>query len=972
MGIVVQKQTGTLSSLISGNQWYEVVNTSQVFPVNIGGSGVGYLNVETERFIDFTPSKAGNLQGVILALRFIGNDTTDDATYTIKLQEYTTSWVDRLTKTIDVSDLVPTGHMRFLAGLADFRFSSTYPITAAGGTWRFAISGTVGTPNPEIYFSENGSDEDHLFHIPYLSSTQTLGATDAVVVTDKITIDQNWAVGNFDSQSGSQSGLTSRTRYWSIYGCIPSVVDATDPKIYVPSTISANIDLEFKGSMLLSSHQTGLLIGEDEANPIPANRSVDVFWSGTGVSTKQGGLMTSELRNHAGANVGLFGTPPNNLYANLSEAATAGTAIIKVAGDVTGEWSIGNHVTIAGGESGGVTNRDFAKSEYKEIQSLAFAAGVTTITLTSNLVYDHVYLADIGTPVALHERNVTLRGVWTETYADTLHHLLIGGFVQSVGVAWDNVRHIHVEDVNFTAYTQEELDDIEVFWRGCHFHNCYNGPWVENCHASLTEVSDCSDSDTRVHATSYTLATTAYFEEVFGDCRFLRNLSVGRKINGVSVNGSRSLLIDGNYFSAYRSIRLALNTTGVVVTSNIHHKSRIGLFLTGCVGVYCGQNKYRDIYYLSASPTGDAGCFYFDSGTVNLGIVSEDDDFEDVGNIVYVGANGAFGELIIDNAKIGTITGTEVNESYREYWMPGTKFAFVNHDETAGQTKTTEQDGYLESTGTGLSDTTAYTTGAGKLAWRMHPAWTDAPYELDFKVPVDVADEPVTVQIRCKLKSTSYASGVHTPPRITVAGLGTTPVSASAAVDTTDWQLLSVTALPTRRGIMTATLHIKSDETGDDGGSPPIPLSAVYWDDAYLAYRGTMNLGGLDLQDDGGFPEYPITQLMVAGQVWGEKLIDNQDPGSFGAFFQDQLDGKMSEVLASLLVARGIGGLENAKIDNIVPHASGGGPGEARIRIWDSAANVGEEVTGLLHTFTQSADYDVDGVLTWYQLKREP
>jgi hypothetical protein len=147
------------------------------------------------------------------------------------------------------------------------------------------------------------------------------------------------------------------------------------------------------------------------------------------------------------------------------------------------------------------------------------------------------------------------------------------------------------------------------------------------------------------------------------------------------------------------------------------------------------------------------------------------------------------------------------------------------------------------------------------------------------------------------LASTNYATGTYVAPFARLRGLGITPVVASLGVVDTNWHLLTLSATPTRRGQLTLEIQGESDAVGVTGG---VPDSAVYYDGVFISYRTMQDLGDLDIGADGEPIKIPITQLQTPGQVWAEQTADNQEPNSFGKFFQDRLDVVLSTLEANI------------------------------------------------------------------------
>ena len=238
-----------------------------------------------------------------------------------------------------------------------------------------------------LMFSQNGSSQDNLFFIPYTDTQVAWTTSDTLVVTDQIEIDQDWDLPAKDVTSGTQSGLADRNRYMSIWCCAANLTDPTNPQLYVPPTLSADIDVTCEGSVYLSSRSSPLQIGDSESSPIPASRKVT--WTfGIETDRNKGFFSQSSTTTYGrGIYMSVFGTRPNIETAERTNAFAAGTDQLKVSGDVTSDWSIGDRLMLSGAQySAGGPNYDFRRTEMRSINGMSYSGGETTITLDSNVV----------------------------------------------------------------------------------------------------------------------------------------------------------------------------------------------------------------------------------------------------------------------------------------------------------------------------------------------------------------------------------------------------------------------------------------------------------------------------------------------------------------------------------------------------------------------------------------------------------
>lgn len=893
MALVVQKSAGGLAALVAGNEFYSTVAGLKICPTNNAYDQIN--GVGTPTYINFTPTAAEDFLGVILLLYNTQGDgsTARQRVITVELQEDSGGWVTRLTKTIDTNDLIPDNTWSRVYGLFDVRFDSTYTLTAAAATWRLKIYHD-GTGSGTFYLGRSeSSGDDNIFHIVYSDTQVSLTSSDVLVLTDKITLDDNLTLEKIDTDSGTQNGMSTRSRYYSIYGCIPDTTRGTIPQIYVPSSVAADYTLTLKGIFFLSSYQTGLLAGEDSDNPIPAARAFTVDFSDVS-STNQAGFKAGTISTSSGklAGIKLYGTEPTTKWVTLNDDAASGQADIKVDGDLTATWSAGDTVMIAGAQyTNAQMYRDYLYNELRIIDSMAHAGGVTTITLTVNLTYNHYVESGMNVYVINHARNVIIQGkdgTWNqESYTDIRGGFIIAEYVRFEHIYYNYIIYNYIKDKSSTQLTASQSS-----FKGCQFHNC-TYPVYFSIDQTSPQITYCADSNSN---TGTTIRPYLIYLSGVKNATISNNVLQGRGYAGVYIAKGSGNTITGNYFSTQYGIMFYLGATGVVVNNNQFLRCRVGLYLNGCGTITGSGNKYRKIYYngnYASTSEATHGCYCINGP--NTSITFTDDDADDCFAFVVCIADSGIDAAFINTTLGSTWTDDVVNEggaTYRSGWIPGTEIKFQDYDTTAGNCRAWFTDGYVVACGTALTDTRSRTAGAGMKAWRFERYWTNLPVELELAFPIGVVNEPVTVTIYCYIGADAYDAGVSVAPTLSLEGAGvTTPVTDTA--DETahgEWQLLSVSATPTETGRMTITLSTETDASGSD--------SHVYWDDLYIGYRSIMNLGALDLPYRGLPISPPISSNLVAADVWAELRSANVVAGSMGETMS-QLDTNVDQVLST-------------------------------------------------------------------------
>lgn len=884
MAIVVQKSAGNLSSLIASNEFYATVASLKKMPTTAAWATIN--NSGSPIYINFTPTAAQNFKGIILQLYNGQGDgsTVRQRNIVVELQENSGGWITRISKTLNTDDVIPDNTWSRIMGIVDFRFASTYALTAAAATWRLKIYHD-GTGSGTFYLqrSENSGD-DNIFHIVYSDTTASLTSSDVLVLTDKITMDQNLTLEKVDAQSGSQNGNSTRSRYYSIYGCTPNTTDGTVPQIYAPSSVAGDYTLSMKGCFYVSSYQVGLLVGEDGNNPIPAARTFTVDFNDVS-STNQAGFKASGISTYYGKQAGieLWGTIPTTKWTTLAANAASAQADIVVDSDVTSDWNNNDWLEISGAQyTSGQMYRDYCYNEYRQIQSMSYAAGPdeTTITLTANLDYNHYVQTSMSVYVCNTARNIVWKGkdgAWNqESYTD-----IRGGYIKAQGVRIEDVYETFISYNLTKDRSASQKAAAKTSFDGCHFHDVGYPVYLSRDQmASEIKGCACSSSVTGTSLTNYEVYLTSS-----KDVTIDGNVFAARSYAGVYMTSGYGHTITNNHFGCQYGVMAYLSVAGLTVNGNEFLRCRCAFYLSGVGSMNGNGNKFRKCYYngnYGAATETNHGCYFFNSP--NGAVYTEDDDADDCHSFVCGVADSGIVHAI-KNATLGsTWTDDVVSEAgatYRSGWLPETEVKFEDYDITNGDCRAWFTNGYIRSTGTGLADTTGRTTGAGMKAWRFEPYWINQPLEMELAAPVGVANEPITITVYVKLNHLNYAAGVYVAPKLEISGLGMTgnTLSASADVTTTGWQLLVVSGTPTSVGQINIKLSTETDASGSD--------SYVYWDDMYVSYQTPVDLGTLDHVYHGLPISPPVSVVMTARNIWAEQMSDNRITGSIGEAIRD-------------------------------------------------------------------------------------
>jgi hypothetical protein len=875
MSVVVQTGTGNLSTMT----WYEAVSSSNLFPLNTGASGTGMFSISgTTRYIDFTPSSAGNLKGVVLALVITDAANVSAASITVKLQENTGSWVDRLSVTLTASDFMPSvGGYYKIGSLVDFRFASTYAITTASNTWRIAISATITGANAYVRSSQNGN-EDYIFFVPYIDNTVAIG-TSAAVITDQLTVDQNWTISSHDAQTGAQSGMDEYVRYYSVYMCTPILTggSTTNPQIYVPPTIASNISLQFDGLYYLSDWNIAQFkVGDSSTTPIPSNRTVDIYFANVSSNHKGMFINSHEVRFSYNSGIQIYGNVPTRISADLAVAAAATDTSIYVKGDVTSDWAVNDYIEIGGGGSNTAPVRNYFRSEYRQINSaMTYSAGTdrTTIPLNTALSQQHSLHADVETKVTLVTRNVKLRTSNSSTPTNNMKSYINCGSIKIYGTNLEYFHSFNLVDAYASYLTSAQYSAMTSQIYGCNFHDTYETINL-NLHNIPLYMDGCTDSSENTSVTSTIKFSYLYIKTgSSAGCYINNNIFVGKGFHGIYVAGGKNVFIDSNYVNINRLLWVRDAASGIECTNNTIYNCINPYYAYSGSNVYIYNDTIRCVYATSLSDTNGTVIKTFTGYCVDW--VAEDLDVKDVGNFIVDDGDMKL-DILFSNLVVSNINNYFVDVSNRDTWAEITSIRFEEYQGTSGRAFEYNFDGYQESTGTGLPDTEAHTTGTGKLAWRINPYYTDTAYIRKFTVPInyDNRNKPVTISMWVKFDATNYTAGTHVLPRLTATGAGGGSHVAYAVDTTSNWQFIFLTTTPTRSGSVSLRFIVQTDASS--------PNNYVYYDDFAIGYQTPVDLGGLDMAIDGRAPNIPISQFSTAAQVWAESLVNMTVPGSAG------------------------------------------------------------------------------------------
>lgn len=823
-------------------------------------------NINGTTTFDITFTDTGDLKGIIFAACSYTTSRTFNNNMTFEFQENVASvWTTRLTKTLARADINPD-----YADADDYKnlvfnidFGSTYTYDTSASKWRlnvYADSYSGGTL--DCFYSDTTA---HVTMCTYCDTLVSFSSGDTVVVRPNETVTIN-ATTTLGPTTGV--GASNKIAAWVASTGTLAVTDAP----------AAAITLSTEGAIVMGSYGTFQVASE--ANPIPLDKRFNLHITDPGYAYRaitgrfDGG--TTECRGwHS---IKMYGAYPTYVATTLDGDHNTGVSTLTVADAV--DWDIGDEIAIG--------------------KCLVKNRGDTTVYTITNISGTSI---DISPSISSYHRkdgghviNLTKRGIsvdhtsgTTAIYLDATTPLaldLIGvyfyhsgctgyGYYGTTSVGINSPPSAGFQEKNHIKYCSGRNTDTSVNTTIGLLYSYWTPPKGAEIYHNVTFRNFPMGNVFTPRLPNYTGGTIEYWD----------NISIANWTIACPVPTTYTSSAPQNYKMDFRrNYTYGLygsNSGGWVVygTDTIFYDNYIwgasvnwdesypyegGLVIAGCIN---GDIQRTKIEYCG---TGMIIGYGAPIGTTVTDTDFSADTYPNTEDIVIAGAD--FVDLVVDNCFNMTYPITASNTSL----LSGTRISFTDFEGTTKNDFTYTPDGILVRTGDSLADTTVHSAGTAKYAIR---AENNSIGNLDwtFECPVgDISGLDMTVVCWVKINAAAYYAGTHTNPQLRVRYDKTTWAYAEA-VDSTDWQILSVTITPTTSyGQITITLRTNTDATGSD--------AYVYADDFSILYPAgyALNLGGLDLWSDGLPITPPISTSIAAADVWAYDL-NNAGTGTAGA-----------------------------------------------------------------------------------------
>lgn len=759
-----------------------------------------------------------------------------------------------------------------------FPFITPYAIDTTVGKWKFYAKQYATTSS---YLSLIFSDNITYVYPAYWSwcdNAVTFTDNDTIICKDVVTIDKSATLGNILPVSGYTN--------WGVCGIVESSTGTSEDTICnlrwenIPA---ASYTLTLKGNLYFPSY-SGFQIGSS-ANPIPANKQAiiinDTPIVGTfTVSNIMGAFGTSTTAIVGKGSMVWYGEIPTDRVATLSVDAELSQAHLITVEDMSAIWQIGDRL--------GVGRQNHMGSGSYAVMEILSISG-TDITLTANVPS---YKRFAGAKIINLSRKygIEMKGATTGTANARL----------ALYCLFNKPIFLKVSGVYFR----------DVFSTGNTYYSTYQA--TQSRFAEKALFNDTLSEYTYVSSSFAASPAGIDIIPVLGmDVK--RNLVWGgvpiAYIGASYTSGFKSgrLTIEDNISSAMGSNCLALcwqNTlnTKVTVKNNIFDNKSSSLYpilmVTGKNWIIEG-NSFFGCNATASSQSGGAVAF----GTLALKPVFRNNSYDFCANAIGwytagflsggVSKGDKFGQLQANTYDVGYKTGTYgtlsisdsvglIHEDVTELpdTTAGTRVGISNENSVQYVDRSSLTEGYYTRCGIGLADTTAYNPTGYSMRFESNIselAWEQI-------IPTgDITGLAMSINIRVKINSANYYSGIYSKPKVTVLFDGETETYVEAD-NTTDWQLLNVTFTPTTSyPEITLTITTETDKTGSD--------AYVYWDSISVLYPPTvsLNLGSLDLWS-GGRPVTPsISTAINVADVWNYPTTNLTAPGTTGKKLVDDL-----------------------------------------------------------------------------------
>lgn len=858
MAVIITKADGNLSD---ANNYYRV----EAHSLNSWSSATKSQVLSTTRTISVTFANAGNCLGVGL---YLINPTVSavncDRSVLVELQEDVAgTWTTRasVTKTWASIHQMNSSVAYYTVGdyAVAFEFTSSYAVDTTAAKWRFRISQTGGTAG-DIYLILGVNAYPTYF--TWCDTLMSFTNDDTLIVKNYLEIDQSFSLagvlGTGDVTYGTACIICSNT----------TAIDYANVSFltYDPVTYTSAITMTLKGSMVLRGH-SGIRIG-DEGNRVPAAYPFTIDFTTPNVGTARPTIWDGAFYYSCKANLFFYGEEVQNKVAMTANIAVGAGSTV-VAEDMSTKWANGQTI---------VFSKQVGKGQLSNQEYAISSISGTTINFTPN----NATYTKSGTNAFV--LNLNVYGIhFNNSVASSYISIAIPQPSSCIfkGCKFTRARYYGIVSPLYTygLVFDKSTDYLQTYFKSCIFHDNYGasqdsiyglqvapkgilfedivcwrfgfysgGVWFNE--SGLVEIKNCVASQYRG---SYPLQTQG---DAYG---YIKDVYCKLKITNLYLN---------NAYPTSMYLQGKVEIDGLYI---------YGIAVTGAAGMIYFYNVYSSKnmknIYLDNQTNGISILTFVNSKMTNVVFGSETANTLDL-----ILMNGAVPMGVIDSP-IGLSTFT----NYQDTIMEGVYLAIVDDGGVYNVTNVYEKYGTLSIAGDSLADTTVHTSGSGKYCMRFEPINSTDCLEYETDIPTgNIQTKAITISAWIKINSATYYAGTCVNPTLTISYDGGVSENTTVAADTTDWQQIFVTVIPaTNAGKITMKVGGCTDATGSN--------AYFYMDDIAVSYPPNiqLDLGGLNLWQDGFPVTPPITTSINASDLWAYLSANATVSGSMGKLVKD-------------------------------------------------------------------------------------
>lgn len=823
MALKVLTADATLST--SGGSWgkVEAYNTAlTVYNTFMVSGTTAITTAGITQAVTF--SNAGNQLGLWLQMRGAAASWTTAVDITIKLQENVASvWTDRTTNTF--SSISPTTHG---ASFQRFFALTSYAVDTSASKWRYLVSCTSNT-RFEIYTSTNW-----MYAAVLDTDTTKPGTGDEVYVPwgKTLTVDEaaSWAYLALGGTYLINNPASGFTQTFTSNGCVRQHSES-----YFSVTTTSASKVTFDISSVASC----------------------IFFY-----TIANGIWSYDLSYNYVLKrpIIMDGGTDAYLSAVVAADANASQKVITTTVDMSAQWQVGDNLVIMGRADTVGTN--------PPLNPIASISG-TSITLTNNIDYKVLKRA-----LLVNQTRKSQLGIWFEGHnsnalmGSTISSSAYYNYITQKGIYFHKVSPVYASSyINVSTAFKNTTSDVgsssyTSVWDSCIYYNdgttssnsfvWFNMDWatMTNIHSlggtyagiSCQSYAGVSNNITLTKCSMYHLQNNQYVNAIPGSNITFNNVVANARINN---SGLFYVMYVANAYSNAST----WNDCLYFGSHGLHIKA-IDATFNDCTIEGGGSESIQVDTYAANVIFNDCQIGY------QYPVVGSNANYNTSGYEVGFTLANTLCQIYMNNCLVGSTGFPPLSTC-----LPSSFIRSDTHQTTTNNHLSYWKYGYLQSTGSGLSDTTVHT--AGGLAIRFEPSSSTSQLTWQFTIPTgSISTKTMTVGVWVKINSANYYAATYQLPRLNINYDNGTTAYAQAA-QTTDWQFLYVAFTPTTTyGQITVTVSGYTSQTGSN--------AYFYVDDFSTQYPANtpLNTQTLDLWASALPVTPPLATVLSANDVW--------------------------------------------------------------------------------------------------------